>query len=137
MRQHSIKTTYLIHDTLVKNADVTALLNEDNLFLLVAEPEVNYPYAVIKRTGIQSERGNKDFAGDIVNFSINVYSDKYDEAADIADAIRFALEGWILQDSNIRLENITITSATEDWVSDAYEQTLSFRAEVVGPIDNT
>lgn len=136
MRQHSIKTTYLIHSKLASSADVLENISENNIFLLGAEPEVKYPYAVIKRTGIQSERGNKDFAGDIVFFTISVYSDKYEVAADIADAMRFALEGWIFEDDTIRLENITITSATEDWVADAYEQSISFRAEVLNPQDS-
>lgn len=134
MRQHSIKTTYLIHHTLINNSAVSELISENNIFLLVAEPEVNYPYAVIKRTGIMSGRGDKDYIEDTVNFRIDVYSDKYDQAADIADAIRFALEGWVLQDSSIRLTNITLTSANEDWVTDAYEQSISFKAEVSGPI---
>ena len=137
MRQHSIKTTYLIHKTLIDNSDMTELIPEENMYLLVAEPETDYPYLVIKRTGIQSERGNKDFSGDIVSFSITVYSDKYDEAADIADAARFSIENHILQDDSVRLENIQITGASEDWVSDAYEQTVSFRAEVIKPIENS
>ena len=81
-----------------------------------------------------SGRGDKDYIEDTVNFRIDVYSDKYDQAADIADAIRFALEGWVLQDSSIRLTNITLTSANEDWITDAYEQSISFKAEVSGPI---
>lgn len=138
MRQHSIKTSNLIHKKLIENESVMELIPEENIYLCAADANTNYPYAVIRRTGIQSERGNKDFVGDIVSFTISIYSDEdnYDLGVDIADAMRFALEGWILEENDIRLENIQLTSATEDWVSDAYMQSISFRAEVVKPNEN-
>ena len=137
MRQHSIKTTYLVHKTLAQNELVNTLIPESNMYLLVNNTDAQYPYLVIKRTNIQSERGNKDFIGDIVNFNINVYSDKYEEGANIADAVRLALEGWILQDESIRLENIQLTSASEDWSYDTCIQSMNFRAEVSNPIETT
>lgn len=138
MRQHSLKTSNLIHKKLIENETVMGLIPEENIYLCAADANTNYPYAVIRRTGIQSETGNKDFSGDIVSFTINVFSDEdnYDLGVDITDAIRFALEGWILEYDNIRLENIQLTSASEDWVSDAYMQSISFRAEVVKPNEN-
>ena len=137
MRQHSIKTTYLVHKTLAQNESVNTLIPESNMYLLVNNTDAQYPYLVIKRTNITSERGNKDFIGDIVNFNINVYSDKYEEGANIADAVRLALEGWILQDESIRLENIQLTSASEDWSYDTCIQSMNFRAEVSNPIETT
>lgn len=137
MRQHSIKTTYLVHKTLAQNELVNTLIPESNMYLLVNNTDAQYPFLVIKRTNIQSERGNKDFIGDIVNFNINVYSDKYEEGANIADAVRLALEGWILQDESIRLENIQLTSASEDWSYDTCIQSMNFRAEVSNPIETT
>jgi len=137
MRQHSIKTTYLIHKTLAENTTVNVLIPETNMYLLKNDMDSPYPYLVIKRTNITSERGNKDFIGDIVNFNINVYSDKYEDGANIADAVRLALEGWILQDESIRLENIQLTSASEDWSYDTCMQSMNFRAEVSNPIATT
>ena len=77
MRQHSLKTTYLIHETLVKDENITSLINEKNIYLLIAEQEVTFPYCIIRRTGCKSENGNRDFAGDIVSFNIKIYSNKY------------------------------------------------------------
>lgn len=137
MRQHSIKTTYLIHKTLAENTTVNALIPEANMFLLVENMDKPFPHLVIKRTNITSERGTKDFIGDIVSFNISVYADKYEVGAEIADAARLALEGWILQDESIRLENIQLTSASEDWSYDTYIQSMNFRAEVSNPIATT
>lgn len=135
MRQHSIKTTYLIHKTFVEDANVMALIPEEHVYLLVAEADTDYPYAIIRRDGISSERGNKDFVGDIVQFTVKVYSDKYDESADIADAMRFSIENHILEDELIRLQNINLISSAEAWVSDSYEQSMTFSAEVTKPIN--
>lgn len=135
MRQHSIKTTYLIHKTFVEDTELMKLIPEAHVYLLVAEADTDYPYAIIRRDGISSERGNKDFVGDKVQFTVKVYSDKYDESVNIADAMRFSIENHILEDELIRLQNINIVSSTEAWVSDSYEQSMTFSAEVVKPIN--
>lgn len=136
MRQHSLKTTYLIHKTLVNNTDLMKLVSEQNVYLLVAEANTVYPYVIIKRDGISSNPGNKDFAGDRVQFSIKVYSDEYDVAVNIADSIRFLIENNILEDELVHLSNIQLISSLEAWVSDAYEQTMVFSAEVTRPKQN-
>jgi len=133
MRQHSLKITYLIHKTLVEDTEVKKLIAENHIWPIVVPENTTYPYMTIKRNGIQNMVGNKDFAGDTVNFTLSVYSDDYDDSVSIADAVRLAIENHILQDDSIRLERITITSASEDWVGNAYEQTMSFRAEVYTP----
>ena len=138
MRQHSIKTSYLIHKTLVSDDDLLELVPEENIQLLFAQEGTTFPHVIIARTGIRSERGNKDFIGDIVNFNILVVSDKYEAGADIADAIRFDIENHILQDSeiDIRLENIILTGASERMNYDAFIQEMNFSAEVSKPISN-
>jgi hypothetical protein len=135
MRQHSIKTSYLIHKTLVSDNDLLELVPEENIQLLFAQEGTTFPHVLITRTGIRSERGNKDFIGDIVNFNILVVSDKYEVGADIADTIRFDIENHILQDSeiDIRLENIILTGASERMSYDAFIQEMNFSAEVIKP----
>ena len=135
MRQHSLKTTYLIHKTLASDTELLKLISDKNIYLLVAEPETVFPYAIIKRDNVSTETGNKDMAGDRVSFSIKVYSDKYDVAINIADCMRFLIEGHVYQDNEIRLQNIKFISSSEAWVSDSYEQSMSFSAEVTNPIN--
>lgn len=133
MRQHSLKVTYLIHKTLVEDTEVKKLIEENHIWPIVVPENLTYPYMTIKRNSIQNMVGNKDFAGDTVNFTLSVYSDDYDDSVSIGDAARLAIENHILQDDSIRLENITIISASEDWVGNAYAQTMSFKAEVYKP----
>lgn len=134
MRQHSIKATYLIHKTLVDDTDFIKLIPEINIWPVVVKADQAYPYLVIKRDSIQTNNGTKDFWPDVITFSIRIFSDDWDQTVDIADAARFLLENRIIQDDVLRMERITLISSSEDWVGDAYEQTLVFRAEVVAPI---
>ena len=139
MRQHSIKTTYLIHKVLVEDQDLMTLIGgADHIQLLIGDPDINtmYPIINIKRDLVSPMKSNKDFVSDRVQFSIKVYSDDYKNSIDIADAIRFALEWHTFQDTEIKLVNVELVSCSENWVRDAYEQSLTFISEVVHPIPN-
>lgn len=139
MRQHSIKTTYLIHKVLVEDQDLMTLIGgAEHIQLLIGDPDINtmYPIINIKRDLVSPMKSNKDFGSDKVQFSIKVYSDNYKSSIDIADAIRFALEWHTFQDNEIKLVNVELVSCSENWVKDAYEQSLTFISEVVHPIPN-
>ena len=139
MRQHSIKTTYLIHKVLVEDQDLITLIGgAEHIQLLIGDPDINtmYPIINIKRDLVSPMKSNKDFGSDRVQFSIKVYSDNYKSSIDIADAIRFALEWHTFQDNEIKLVNVELVSCSENWVKDAYEQSLTFNSEVVHPILN-
>lgn len=139
MRQHSIKTTYLIHKVLVEDQDLMTLIGgAEHIQLLIGDPDINtmYPIINIKRDLVSPMKSNKDFGSDRVQFSIKVYSDNYKSSIDIADAIRFALEWHTFQDNEIKLVNVELVSCSENWVKDAYEQSLTFISEVVHPIPN-
>ena len=139
MRQHSIKTTYLIHKVLVEDQDLITLIGgAEHIQLLIGDPDINtmYPIINIKRDLVSPMKSNKDFGSDRVQFSIKVYSDNYKSSIDIADAIRFALEWHTFQDNEIKLVNVELVSCSENWVKDAYEQSLTFISEVVHPIPN-
>ena len=139
MRQHSIKTTYLIHKVLVEDQGLMTLIGgADHIQLLIGDPDINtmYPIINIKRDLVSPMKSNKDFGSDRVQFSIKVYSDNYKSSIDIADAIRFALEWHTFQDNEIKLVNVELVSCSENWVKDAYEQSLTFISEVVHPIPN-
>ena len=139
MRQHSIKTTYLIHKVLVEDQDLMTLIGgADHIQLIIGDPDINtmYPIINIKRDLVSPMKSNKDFGSDRVQFSIKVYSDDYKHSIDIAYAIRFALEWHTFQDNEIKLVNVELVSCSENWVRDAYEQSLTFNSEVVHPILN-
>lgn len=131
MAKHSLKSTFYIHEKLIDTQSVINLIDEDNIFLLVAEAETDYPYAVITRTRINSTNENKDFNTDEIGFNIRIWSDKYDEAVEIADAMRAALEGRVIEtDDNEIIDSITLTSSSESWTGDAYLESIDFTADI-------
>lgn len=130
MRKHSLKSTQYIHNKLINTSSVTSLINENNIFLLIAEPETKYPYAVITRTRITSRDENKDFSTDEIGINIRVWSDQYDEAVNIADAIRFAIEGKEIEMDKEVMDSIELSSSTESWTGDAYLESMDFTAEI-------
>lgn len=130
MRKHSLKSTQYIHNKLINTSSVTSLINENNIFLLIAEPETKYPYAVITRTRITSRDENKDFSTDEIGINIRVWSDQYDEAVNIADAIRFAIEGKEIEMDKEAMDSIELSSSTESWTGDAYLESMDFTAEI-------
>lgn len=130
MRKHSLKSTQYIHNKLINTSSVTSLINENNIFLLIAEPETKYPYAVITRTRITSRDENKDFSTDEIGINIKVWSDQYDEAVNIADAIRFAIEGKEIEMDKEVMDSIELSSSTESWTGDAYLESMDFTAEI-------
>lgn len=130
MRKHSLKSTQYIHNKLINTSSVTSLINENNIFLLIAEPETKYPYAVITRTRITSRDENKDFSTDEIGINIRVWSDQYDEAVNIADAIRFAIEGKEIEMDKDMMDSIELSSSTESWTGDAYLESMDFTAEI-------
>lgn len=130
MRKHSLKSTQYIHNKLISTSSVTSLINENNIFLLIAEPETKYPYAVITRTRITSRDENKDFSTDEIGINIKVWSDQYDEAVNIADAIRFAIEGKEIEMDKEVMDSIELSSSTESWTGDAYLESMDFTAEI-------
>lgn len=130
MRKHSLKSTQYIHNKLINTSSVTSLINENNIFLLIAEPETKYPYAVITRTRITSRDENKDFSIDEIGINIKVWSDQYDEAVNIADAIRFAIEGKEIEMGKEVMDSIELSSSTESWTGDAYLESMDFTAEI-------
>ncbi|MBR3023798.1 MAG: DUF3168 domain-containing protein [Oscillospiraceae bacterium] len=124
---------------MVEAQDLMTLIGgAEHIQLLIGDPDINtqYPIINIKRDLVSPMKANKDFGSDRVQFSIKVYSDDYKSSIDIADAIRFALEWHTFQDTEIRLVNIELVSCSENWVRDAYEQSLTFNSEVEHPILN-
>lgn len=130
MRKHSLKSTQYIHNKLINTTNVVNLINENNIFLLIAEPDTKYPYVVITRTRVTSRDENKDFNTDEIGVNIKVWSDKYDEAVNIADAIRFAIEGKEIDTDTETMDSIVLSSSSESWTGEAYLQSMDFTAEI-------
>ena len=92
------------------------------IYPIIVEKETTYPFIVYKRSNIIPSY-TKDFHfKDEVIIDIICVSDDYSESVDIASMVRDILEDKRFAD----IESIKLESADEDFIDDAYVQTLSF-----------
>lgn len=89
-----------------------------NVFPLVATEGCNLPFIVFERSNM-SETNTKDGASGLdVSFTVRIVSATYFEGLQIADELRYALHRMD--------EQPYLTSASEEYTTDGYLQTLNF-----------
>ena len=117
----SLKVGKEIYSLLNGNDSLTGVVGS-KIYPIIAEKETTYPFIVYKRSNIIPDY-TKDFHfKDEVIIDIICVSDNYSESVDIASMVRDILEDKRFAD----IESIKLESADEDFIDDAYVQTLSF-----------
>lgn len=122
----SLQIGKAIYQILHNNEDVAAKL-QDKIFPLIADINTTFPFIVYKRTGITPAYTKDRYsANDTVTIEIVIASDRYNDAVEIADLVRVALQGKQQAYSNIEIQDIRLVSADEDFIEDTFIQTLIF-----------
>lgn len=99
---------------------------QDKIFPIIVEKETTYPFIVYKRSNVIPDYTKDYHYKDEAVVDIICVSDKYVESVEIASIVRGILEDKKIDDiSSIKLE-----SADEDYLNDAYIQTLSFNLTI-------
>lgn len=122
-------------DSLKVGKEIYSLLNGSSLltdivgskiYPIIVEKETTYPFIVYKRSNIIPNY-TKDFHfKDEVIIDVICVSNDYSESVDIASMVRD-----ILEDKRFTgIESIKLESADEDFIDDAYIQTLSFNLTI-------
>lgn len=122
-------------DSLKVGKEIYSLLNGSGLltnivgskiYPIIVEKETTYPFIVYKRSNIIPNY-TKDFHfKDEVIIDVICVSNDYSESVDIASIVRD-----ILEDKRFTgIESIKLESADEDFMDDAYIQTLSFNLTI-------
>lgn len=122
-------------DSLKVGKEIYSLLNGSSLltnivgskiYPIIVEKETTYPFIVYKRSNIIPNY-TKDFHfKDEVIIDVICVSNDYSESVDIASIVRD-----ILEDKRFTgIESIKLESADEDFMDDAYIQTLSFNLTI-------
>lgn len=126
---HSILIGKLIYGALSQDSSIASYVGT-SIFPLVAEAETDFPFICYSRLNVYDEYGTKDgWSSDKVQFQIVVESDKYDEACEIADVVRSLFENSILTNSTLKIYNVHMTSISESFGSDDYNETLIFECD--------
>lgn len=110
--------------SLLNGCDELTKLVGNKIYPIIVEKETSYPFIVYKRTTIIPDY-TKDFHfKDSVLLDIICVSDDYSESIDIASIVRELLEDKRF--NSMGIESIKVESADEDFIDNAYIQTISF-----------
>lgn len=98
---------------------------------IVAENGTNYPFLVYRRTSHNSSN-TKDRYNYLVQISMElvIVTQRYDEGVDLSQRVWEALDkvGGVI--AGVEIDEIRVTSASEDFVNDAYIQRLQIEVDV-------
>lgn len=114
-----------IYSILSKNKSLTDKVG-NKIYPIIVEKDTNYPFIVYKRSNVIPDYTKDYHFKDDVIVDIICVSNHYVESVEIASLVRESLEDKRIGDINsIRLE-----SADEDFIDDAYIQTLTFNLTI-------
>ena len=121
----SLKVGKEIYSHLKENKSLTDIVG-NKIYPIIVEKDTNYPFIVYKRSNVIPDYTKDYHFKDDVIVDIICVSNHYVESVEIASVVRESLEDKRIGDINsIRLE-----SADEDFIDDAYIQTLTFNLTI-------
>lgn len=97
---------------------------------IVAENSTKYPFVVYKRVGLTSNSNKDTYFEDSVNIEIMVVAQKYNQSVDIASKVRQKLEIAEATYDGMEINDARITSASEDFIDNAYVQKMLFNFKI-------
>lgn len=117
------------------NAHLSEVLNGDevlsgmtqDIYPIIAENDVRYPFILHIREGVRPIDTKTCIAGDTVEFSIAVVSDKYAQTVSISERVRELLE----KRRDGYFSECNFVAANEDYQNDAFVQRLRFSATIL------
>lgn len=110
--------------SLLNGCETLTKLVGNRIYPIIVEKETSYPFIVYRRTTIIPDY-TKDFHfKDSVLLDIICVSNDYSESIDIASIVRELLEDKRFK--QLGIDSIKVESAEEDFIDDAYIQTISF-----------
>lgn len=124
---NSILIGKYIYQFLSESDELQAYLN-GNVFPLIANDDVNYPFVVYSRQNITPQYIKDGNSQDIIGIVIHVVSDDYVQSLEIANIIRKIFELRSYKDDKIVIKQFLISDVTESFEEDAYIQTLNISA---------
>lgn len=104
-------------------------LNEmvgNKIFPIIAENDITFPFILVTRTSITPITFKTGVAVDKVTFQVVIEDVDYFRTVNIAERVRELLE---LRHSEY-FKRIEFTNCYEDFMNDAYKQTLQFSAMI-------
>lgn len=127
---NSILINKYVYQRLSNSTKLKEILGS-KIYPLVAENTTTYPFITYFRDGILPINFTKDgYCQDEVYFTINVVSNNYTQTLEIAHHVRYIIEHWKVEENDCTIYDIRLSSIDENFVEDAYVQTMQFTCKV-------
>lgn len=125
-----------VYQLLSSDTEVTEKV-ENRIYPLIADQGTIYPFIIYKRTGIEPITSKDRFiCSEITSVDVVVASDRYDESIEVAELVKDALIGKNGIYSGIKVVDIDMISADEDYIEDTFIQNLTFNIKTNGRTSN-
>ena len=122
---NSLKVGKEIYSHLKENKSLTDIVG-NKIYPIIVEKDTNYPFIVYKRSNVIPDYTKDYHFKDDVIVDIICVSNHYVESVEIASLVRESLEDKKYGD----IVSIRLESADEDFIDDAYIQTLTFNLTI-------
>lgn len=107
----------VLRAALVANSPVTTFIGS-RIFPLLAPASAELPFVIWRRTGINREQSLKAPIGvPTVTVEYVVYGTTYEQARQIADAMRRVLDGYAGSADNTQVRNVSLVDESDDFVT--------------------
>lgn len=109
----------------------------NNIYPLIANQGTTYPFIIYRRTGIEPVTSKDRFiCSEVTSVDVIIASDRYDESIELAELVKDALSGKNGIYSDIKVIDINMISADEDYIEDTFIQNLTFNIKTNGRTSN-
>lgn len=125
MKQTSISVNKHIYNLLI-NDEILNELVDKKIYPIVAEETVTYPFILFTKESAMGNYTKDLLMYDTVTISIAIAATNYSQTVEIAERVRQILENR----RDDYFYNILFDEVTEDFVEDAYIQTLKFSSKI-------
>lgn len=125
MKQTSISVNKHIYNLLINDEILNGLVGK-KIYPIVAEETVSYPFILFTKESAIANYTKDLLMYDTVTISIAIAATNYSQTVEIAERVRQILENR----RDDYFYNILFDSVTEDFVEDAYIQTLKFTSKI-------
>lgn len=125
-----------VYQLLSSDTEVTEKV-ENRIYPLIADQGTIYPFIIYKRTGIEPITSKDRFiCSEVTSVDVIIASDRYDESIEVAELVKDALIGKNGIYSGIKITDIDMISADEDYIEDTFIQNLTFNIKTNGRTSN-
>lgn len=117
-----------INNILANNKEIQDL--NTKVYPLIADNDAKFPFIIYKRVNLSSQICKDGSFQDDVTVEIKIISDKYSVGIQLANIVRSLLQRPYMQYGDFEINDVTINYANEDFLENAFIQTMQFTLKI-------